>query len=320
MDAPAIELVGVRTAFDGRWVLRGVDFAVPRGAITVLLGPSGVGKTTCVRHILGLEPPDEGTVLFDGREPDWGELSLGVALQGAGVYGSALWGSMTVAENLAFQLRSLRDLPDEAVERRVGEALAEVGLDGHGDQLPDSLSGGMLKRAALARALISQPEIAVLDSVDIGIDHARLSELARLIADLQSASGATYLITTHNMALANRLADHAIVLWEGRVLQSGPAADVLTSDIAAVHQLVTGSPTGPLVLHDAGAASSVRSTGRPGERSFDIPVPLAAFAMLVAITASVVVVGKSQPLEVAVTIGLWVLTALALAVRHFASE
>ena len=324
MEIPAVELIDVHTAFDGTWVLRGVNFGVPAGRITVLLGPSGVGKTTCIRHITGLLAPDQGEVIVDGRsrasmrQAEHAALArrFGVLLQGSGMYGSALWGSMTVLENLMFQLRSLSDVPEEELRERARERLHEVGLAEHADQLPANLSAGMCTRAALARALVSDPEFAVLDSFDEGVDPVRLGRLCELIRWHHDKLGGTYLIATHDMEITRRLADHVVVLWDGQVIEEGPTEQVFGSGLSEVRQFVTGSTEGPLTLHSQRPTIQEPRPSPPGEAGMHIPIPLATAVTLIVITGIVVVMGSGQPIEVVILVLAWVGAAVLLAVRH----
>jgi phospholipid/cholesterol/gamma-HCH transport system ATP-binding protein len=326
-EVPAIELIDVHTELGGTPVLRGVSFAARRGRITVLLGPSGVGKTTSLRHVVGLLMPDAGDVLVDGqstlamRKSDRLALSrrFGVLLQGSGLYGSALWESMTVEENLIHQLRAQVDLSDEGeFYRRSQERLREVGLAGSATVTPADLSAGMRRRAALARALVADPDFAVLDSFELGVDAVRLNGLCEMIHRRHQETGATYLIATQSMDVARRLADDVVVLWGGRVIEEGPAAQVLTSTRTEVDQLVHGKVEGPL-----GLAGEGRVAGQPfpqhvghAEHGFEIPVPLVAFVLLVTITASALVLGGGQPLEFAIVIGAWAVAGAVLALRQ----
>lgn len=323
---PAIELIDVQADLAGTPVLRGISFAAPRGRITVLLGPSGVGKTTCLRHVVGLITPTEGDVLVEGRSTlamrKSKRLALsrrfGVLLQGGGLYGSALWDSMTVGQNLLHQLRSQRDWPDDALHRRCQERLREVGLTGSAELMPAELSAGMRRRVALARAMVADPDFLVLDSFELGVDAVRLSGLCDLVKSRHDQLGATYLIATQSIEVARRLADEIVVLWEGRVIEQGPARQVLASLQPEVRQLVTGSTEGPL-----GMAGERRRESQapppvprpPMDRSFEVPVPLAAFALLIVITASALVLGHAQPVELVSVVVIW-LTAAALLLRY----
>jgi len=323
LEVPAVELIDVHTAFDDTWVLRGVNFAAPRGRITVLVGPSGVGKTTCIRHITGLLFPDMGDVLVDGqsrgqmRKPEHAALArrFGVLLQGSGIYGSALFASMTVLENVMFQLRAVTGRPEEELRERALERLKEVGLADHADAMPAVLSAGMSKRVALARALAADPDFAVLDSIDDGVDPVRLGRLCDLIRAHHEKLGGTYIITTHDMDVARRLADHVVVLWDGRVVEEGPADQVFGSNSAEVRQFVTGDVTGPLALRsDPGAGQAYRPRP-PGEAGIYIPIPLAIGVTLAVITGSVLVLGNGNPWEVVVLVLVWAAAAVFVTVR-----
>jgi phospholipid/cholesterol/gamma-HCH transport system ATP-binding protein len=330
VQLPAVELVDVHTAFDGTWVLRGVSFGVPAGRITALLGPSGVGKTTCIRHITGLLAPDRGDVLVEGRsradmrKDEHATLArrFGVLLQGSGMYGSALWGSMTVLENLMFQLRSLTDpdLPDEEVRRRALERLREVGLADDADMLPGNLSAGMCTRAALARALVSDPEFAVLDSFDEGVDPVRLGHLCELIRRRHDALGGTYVIATHDLDVTRRLADHVVVLWDGSVIEEGPTEQVFGSGQSEVRQFVTAATEGPLTLHNETPPIQEFRRSPPGEAGMHIPIPLATAVTLIVVTASVLVLGSGQPIELVILVLTWVGAAVLLAARRVRSR
>ena len=325
---PAIELIDVHTELGGTPVLRGVSFAALPGRITVLLGPSGVGKTTSLRHVVGLLTPDRGDVLVEGRSTltmtNAKRLALsrrfGVLLQGSGLYGAALWESMTVEENLVHQLHAQVDWGEEELYRRTRDRLREVGLLDSARLTPAELSAGMRRRVALARALVADPEFAVLDSFELGVDVVRLMGLCDVIHRRHEEIGGTYLIATQNMEVARRLADDVVVLWAGRVIEEGPADEVLASTRSEVHQLVTGSLEGPLGLAGEGRLPGQRFPRSPGhghaEEGFDIPLPAAVFALLVVISASALVLGGGHPLELAIVGGAWAMSAALLALRE----
>lgn len=314
---PGIELIDVHATLGGERVLRGVSFGVPAGGVTALLGPSGAGKTTCLRAIVGLLAPDEGDVLVEGRST----LSLrkaqrlalsrrfGVMLQGAGVYGSALWDSLTVEENVLHQLRTQRpDLGDEALRARCAERLHEVGLSQRGELMPSQLSAGMRRRLALARALVADPDFAVLDSPELGLDPVRVTRLIDVIDARHGVTGATYLIATHSIPLARKLADEVVVIGDGRVLAEGPAELVLDAHDEDVRELVARM--------DAAARRPAGGAVQPAEQGFDIPIPLAAAGLLVVITASALWLGGAHPVELAIVAAFWVLAGGLLAVRR----
>ena len=257
--APAIELQGVVKRFGGAEVLRGVDLVVPAGEITVLLGPSGAGKTVTVSHVVGLINPDRGVVRVEGE--DLAKISdarlnelrqrMAVVLQGTLPFTCGLFFSLNVYENVAFALRQRNRLWSEA---RVNETtmthLEMVGLRDRAGSMPDELSAGMCKRVAIARAMALEAKIVIVDDFDSGIDGVRLGLLCEMLADAQRDANATFLVTTHSMSAARRLADHAAVISEGTIVQSGPADAVLGSDEPLVRQLVTGATSGPIRLAD----------------------------------------------------------------------
>lgn len=294
----AIEALGLDVVLGGCHVLRDVSFEVPEGRTTVLLGPSGVGKTTCLRQLVGLSRPIRGDVRVDGRsrlrlsaaERMDLQTRFGVVFQGSGLHGSALFESMTVYDNVGFQLRAtqnpglaanqLRSRPDPLdaeSDARVREALDEVGMSGHIETMPAELSAGMRRRVALARALVSDPDFLVVDGLDAGLDGVRLMLLADMIAERQRRTGATYLIATHDIEVAEALADHIVVLWGGSVIAEGPAVEVLASDRAEVRQLLDGERSGPLRMADA---APVSASDIPLEESVIDEVVFSAIDML----------------------------------------
>jgi phospholipid/cholesterol/gamma-HCH transport system ATP-binding protein len=252
----AIELRGVVKHLGGERVLEGVDLAVPAGAITVLLGPSGAGKTVTIRHILGLIDPDAGFIWVDGHhittatEEELNEVrrSMGVVLQGVLPFSCGLFYSLDVYENVAFPLRERTRWAEERIDRATMEALAMVGLADWARSMPNELSSGMTKRVAIARALALEARIVIIDDFDSGIDGVRLALLCDLIHDIHASTGATFFVTTHDMTAARTLADHAAVIHEGRIVASGEAGEVFDSDKPLVGQLISGELSGPIQL------------------------------------------------------------------------
>jgi ABC-type glutathione transport system ATPase component len=184
--------------------------------------------------------------------------------------------------------------------------------------LPAQLSAGMSTRAALARALVSDPEFAVLDSFDEGTDPVRLGYLCELIRRRHEAQGGTYVIATHDMDVTRRLAHHVVVLWDGQVIEEGPTEQVFGSGLSEVRQFVTGATEGPLALQSARPAlqGSAPAPVAPGETGMHIPIPLATAVTLIVVTATELVFGSGRPLELAVLVLAWVGAAVALAARH----
>jgi phospholipid/cholesterol/gamma-HCH transport system ATP-binding protein len=231
---------------------------VPAGRITVLLGPSGAGKTVTIKHILGLLDPTKGTVRVEGR--DLGEISeeqlyevrrgMSVVLQGALPFTCGLFFSLSVYENVAYGLRERTRWSDEHIDQVTRRALRMVGLEDHADLMPEDLSGGMAKRTALARALALESGIVIIDDLDAGLDSVRLTLLCEVIREARQDTDATVLVTTHDMKVARDLADHVVLIHEGRVVASGDADTVFGSDEPLIRQFVRGAPSGPIELRD----------------------------------------------------------------------
>jgi phospholipid/cholesterol/gamma-HCH transport system ATP-binding protein len=255
---PAIELDRVGKRFGKSVVLEDVTLSVPRGETTVLLGPSGAGKTVTISHVIGLIHPDRGTVTVEGRNLariDDAELNalrqrMAVVLQGTLPFTCGLFFSLNVFENVAFALRQRHRWSEDLVRETTLSHLAMVGLRDRADAMPDQLSAGMCKRVAIARALALEPQMLIIDDFDSGIDGVRLKLLCQMLRDFRTDSGATLLVSTHSMSAARMIADHIAVIHEGSVVSSGPAVEQLESDEPLVHQLVTGSTTGPIRLRD----------------------------------------------------------------------
>jgi phospholipid/cholesterol/gamma-HCH transport system ATP-binding protein len=259
-SAAVIELAGVVKYFGRERVLNHLDLAVPAGAITVLIGPSGAGKTVTINHIVGLLRPTAGVIRVEGKdlaslsEEELFELrqDMGVVHQGSLPFSCGLFFSIDVYENVAFALRVRKPRwSPERVDRVTMTYLKMLGLAERARSMPAELSAGMCKRTALARALALEPPIVIIDDFDSGIDGVRLSLLCELLREAQLDTEATFLITTHNMKAARRIADYVAVLHEGRIVVSGEAESVLNSDDPFVRQLVTGDPSGPLELRTA---------------------------------------------------------------------
>ena len=255
-----IEFSGVVKDFRGVRVLDGVDLEVPGGAITVLIGPSGAGKTVTVNHIVGLLHPTAGTVTVEGKhlaklsEGELNEVRQGMAavLQGTLPFSCGLFYSMNVYENVASPLRQrFPRWSEERVHAITMENLRLVGLARYPEAMPDQLSSGMAKRTAIARALALEARIVIIDDFDSGIDGVRLALLCELLRDVQRETGATFLVTTHDMGAARELADHVAVIHDGRIVASGEAEAVFASSEPLARQLLTGAASGPLRLADA---------------------------------------------------------------------
>lgn len=246
----AIEFRDVFKAFGPNHVLNGLTMAIPTGKITMIMGPSGTGKSVCINHIVGLMRPDKGDVVVEGqsvasmREDDL--LRLRRAKFGVLFQDGALFSSMTVGGNVGFPLRQHTDMREPDIEEIVQRRLAEVGLADAARLRPSELSGGMRKRVGFARALALDPSIVLFDEPDSGLDPVRCALLCDLISDIQSTTGGTYVVVTHDMLSARRIADHICILWQGKLVSGGPAEQLFASTDPFVRQFLAGESAGPL--------------------------------------------------------------------------
>ena len=240
-----IEVQGLRKSFRGQAVLRGVDFTVPTGAITVIIGRSGGGKSVLLKHIIGLLRPDAGRVVVDGQEITRlrGQALDGVRRRYGVVFqGGALFDSLTCAANVAFPLREKTGLPRREVRTRVESALAQVGLEGVGAKYPAEISGGMRKRVAIARALVTEPEIVFFDEPTTGLDPILVNTIHRLILELHARHRFTALIVSHEIPEIFEIASRVAMLGEGRIVEEGPPDAMQASANPIVRQFIRGEP------------------------------------------------------------------------------
>jgi phospholipid/cholesterol/gamma-HCH transport system ATP-binding protein len=247
----ALETRQLRKRFGSTQILAGVDLAVPEGVISTLLGPSGTGKSVLLKHVVGLLEPDGGDIFVRGRSMSGMTVSEVIALRrevGVMFQDGALFSSMTVYDNVAFPLRQHTDLREPDVHDLVMDQLESVGLSAAGDRLPAQLSGGMRKRAGLARAMILEPSIMLCDEPDSGLDPVRTTLLGELLMARHDEVGGTMLVVTHDIELARLVSDHVSVIWKGEILTAGPAKQVFASDEPFVRQFLAGAPGGPLAM------------------------------------------------------------------------
>jgi phospholipid/cholesterol/gamma-HCH transport system ATP-binding protein len=245
----AIEFVDVHKAFGRNKILRGLNMGLPDGKISMILGPSGTGKSVCIKHMVGLLYPDEGDVLVHGESvPNMQDEDLFAMRKKFGVLfqDGALFGSMNLYDNVAFPLRQHTDKGEDEIADIVNRRLREVGLADSPDKMPNELSGGMRKRAGFARALVLDPDIVLFDEPDSGLDPVRTALLCELIQEIHEENGGAYVVITHDIMSARRVAEHISVLWRGRIVESGPAEELFSSENAFVRQFLSGESQGPL--------------------------------------------------------------------------
>jgi phospholipid/cholesterol/gamma-HCH transport system ATP-binding protein len=228
-----IEVKGLTAIIDNKLILSDVSFQVNRGEIMVILGSSGSGKTTILRYLLGLYPSEEDTVSVLGKNPSHlDETEETRFYQQLGVFfqEGALLNSLTVGENIALPLEQHTELPADLIENIVRLKLQLVNLRDSYDKFPSQLSGGMLKRAALARAIAMDPPLLFCDEPGAGLDPVSMSSLDSLIVNLQKLLGMTVVMVTHEVASILRIADRIVFLEEGKIIFEGSLTDALISD------------------------------------------------------------------------------------------
>lgn len=244
-DSPALEVDGLVGHYGRRKVLDGVDLCVERGEIRVIMGGSGSGKSTLMWHMLGLHKPTAGSIRLLGCDitrADYGTLqelrkSIGVSFQGG-----ALFNSMTVGDNVALPLREHTRLDENTIRIMSRLKLEVVKLGGFQNLMPDQLSGGMTKRAALARAVVMDPKLLFFDEPSAGLDPVVSAEIDELILKLRDAMRMTMVVVTHELASAFKIADRITVLDSGKVLLTGTVDEIRESSIERVQDLLNRRP------------------------------------------------------------------------------
>lgn len=265
-----VEVHGLSKTYGRQNIWHDVSLTLPPGEITALLGPSGTGKSVFLKSLMGITEPEYGEILINGVDmvtaPESQRLELrkkfGVLFQDG-----ALFGSMPVYDNVAFPLREHTKFNEDEIRRIVMEKLDMVGLVGQEHKLPGQISGGMKKRAGLARSLVTDPEIILIDEPDSGLDPVRTSNLAQLLMDVNAATDATMLVVTHNIELARTLPDNLGMLYRRRLVMFGPREEFLLTDHPVVSQFMSGDPDGPIGMSEE--VDHRTNDPRPG---FDDPI------------------------------------------------
>jgi len=249
MSEPVIQVMDASKTFDGRGVLDAIRLDVMRGETLVILGGSGSGKSTLLRLMIGNVQCDGGDILAFGKslrtmtpaELDGYRKSVGVLFQSG-----ALFNSMTVADNVALPLREHTGLAEHTIDIMVKIKLELVGLRQHADKMPAMLSGGMKKRAGLARAIALDPKVLFYDEPSAGLDPVTSAEIDQLIMDLNKKLGVTSVVVTHEMGSAFRIADRMVLLDRGKFIAEGTPERMRSHPDPLVHQFVLGLAEGPL--------------------------------------------------------------------------
>lgn len=240
---PLIRLVGLHKAFGALRVLDGVDLSFPTGKTTVIVGPSGTGKSVLLKHIIGLLQPDRGEVWFADQRVDLLNEAQRVEVRkqvGFLFQMGALFDSMTVLDNICFPLVEHTKLSASERTDRCRRMLALVGLEGIERKMPADLSGGQRKRVALARAVVLNPKVVLYDEPTTGLDPIRSDVINELILHLSEELGVTSIVVTHDMASARKIADRMVMLYDGHVIADSDPSSFLHSENPIVQRFVRG--------------------------------------------------------------------------------
>src|ERR1700716_3400423 len=248
-----VVIEGLTKSFGRQTIWRDVSLTLPPGEISVMLGPSGTGKSVFLKSMIGLLKPDRGRCVIDGtditkvREKQLYEIRklFGVLFQDG-----ALFGSMNLYDNIAFPLREHTKRGEPEIRRIVLEKMEMVGLAGAERKLPGEISGGMRKRAGLARALVLDPQIILCDEPDSGLDPVRTAYISQLLVDLNAQIDATILIVTHNINIARTVPDNIGMLFRRELVMFGPREVLLTSEEPVVSQFLNGRRIGPIGMSE----------------------------------------------------------------------
>lgn len=240
-----IEVRNIVFRYNATTILDDVTFTLSGDETTVVIGRSGVGKSTLLRLILGLAKPESGSILVDGTDiTNISEPELNLIRRDFGMLfqGAALFNSMTVGENVAFPIRQHRQYDEATILGVVKEKLKLVDLDGCENMMPAELSGGMKKRAGLARALALNPRCLFFDEPGAGLDPIIANDIDELILRLKAVSGMTIMIVTHDLMRGFKVADKVIMIHEGRIIAMGPPSEIVKSGNEYVQQFLRGLP------------------------------------------------------------------------------
>jgi phospholipid/cholesterol/gamma-HCH transport system ATP-binding protein len=251
-EAPVVEVKDAHYYIGGRAIFKGVNICVRRGSITAVMGPSGTGKTTLLRLIMGQNCVKGGSVRVFGKDvaslnrPRLFELRQRVGML---FQNGALLTDMSVFDNVAFPVREHTGLPESVLRQLVLMKLQAVGLRGAADLMPAELSGGMARRVALARAIVMDPELLIYDEPFVGLDPISMGVIVNLIKSLNKTLGITTIVVSHDVPEVSAIADYTYLLSEGKVVAEGSPEDLKASERTVVKQFMRGVADGPVPFH-----------------------------------------------------------------------
>ncbi len=244
-----VEMSDLDFRYGDRAIFSQLDLRIPKGKVTVVMGPSGCGKSTLLSLVSGRLQPEKGTVQFDGEDVPFGTGAPLYAMRrkmGMLFQNSALLTDLTVFENVAFPLREQTDLSPQLIRIMVLMKLELVGLRGARDMMPSSLSGGMVRRVALARAIVLDPAMVMYDEPFVGLDPISKAGIVKLIPELNDVLGLTSIVVTHNVREACDVGDYLYLLGNSRVINHGPPEQMMHSTQPDTRQFMQGLPDGPI--------------------------------------------------------------------------
>lgn len=269
MAGVEVKVEGLSKSFGRANIWSDVTLTLPPGEVSVLLGPSGTGKSVFLKTLIGLLKPERGSIVI--HDTDLVRCSESRMYELRKLFGvlfqdGALFGSMNLYDNIAFPLREHTKKSESEIRDIVEEKVAMVGLTGDEDKLPGEISGGMRKRAGLARALVLDPEIILFDEPDSGLDPVRTAYINQLIIDLNAQTDATFLIVTHDINTAQTVPDNIGMLYRKHLAMFGPREVLLTSEEPVVAQFLNGRTQGPIgMAEEKDAAQAQREMEEVGE-------------------------------------------------------
>jgi phospholipid/cholesterol/gamma-HCH transport system ATP-binding protein len=252
MSETLVDVKNITFKRDERVIYNDISLSIPKGKVTAIMGPSGIGKTTLLRLIGGQLKPEKGQILFDGQDiPTLSRKALYQVRKRMSMLfqSGALFTEMSVFDNIAFPIREHSELSEQIIEKIVLMKLEAVGLRGARDLFPGELSGGMARRVALARAIALDPELILYDEPFAGQDPISMGVIVRLISSLNDALGLTSLVVSHDVPEVMSIADYIYIIAEQKIIGHGTPEQIILDDSPLVKQFVKGESDGPVPFH-----------------------------------------------------------------------